>query len=346
MNRRVIVVVLGFVLVVSACAQPSDTGQGDVATTSSVAVETITSTTQTVTPATAAPEVSTSTTEAETWIQIGEEIPAPSESAELGALKAAFALSADVASGRMEGSIEMFGVVGPAGATDLVIPFGGAFDNESGDFSFSMDLSGAMAAAGDQLPPEFAALMGEMELRQIGETSFMKFPFFTQMLGADTPWISMPADQDDATNGFTMTSPVNPSEILGSFEDAGATVEVIGRETVNGTEATHYRAVFDTETLLAQASPEEREQLESQGPLPTEALPMDVWISDDGLVIRFVMEIDGDSFDAGPDEQFDRMLMRYDMFDLNEQITIEPPPASEVTDLSDEFNSIGIFESL
>jgi len=326
-NRRIAAVVVGLVLVASACAQVSDADQ-DTGATASVAteVEPTTSTTQAPPSTTVAPLATTTSTTTE---------PAPVESAGATALKAAFAKSADVISGRMEGSIEVSGLDASTGITEMVIPFGGAFDNASGDFSFSMDLSGPMAAAGDELPAELAALFGEMEVRQIGETTFVKFPFFNQLLGADTPWISMPTDQSDPTSGFTMTSPVNPSEILGSFEDAGATVEIVGRETVNGVETTRYRAIFDTEALLAQASPEERERLESQGPLPTEFLPMDVWISDGGLVIRFVMEIDGDSVDTEPGEGFGQMLMRYDMFDLNAGVVIEPPPPGEVSDVGD-----------
>jgi hypothetical protein len=261
-------------------------------------------------------------------------VDAGSDSAEVRALRAAFVASADVTSGRMEGSIEVTGLDPSQGITEMVIPFGGAFDNASGDFSFYMDMSG-IAAADEEIPPEFADLFGEMEVRQIGDIAYVKFGFFNMFLGAETPWIAMPADESDPTGGFTMTSPGNPSEILGSFEDAGATVEVIGTETVNGVNATHYRAVFDMEALLAQATPEERERLEAQGPIPTDSMPMDVWISDDGLVVRFIMEIDGDSVDAEPGESFDRMLMRYDMFDLNSGVVIEPPPPSEVTNIED-----------
>jgi hypothetical protein len=198
-----------------------------------------------------------------------------------------------------------------------------------------MDMSGVAAAAGDEIPEEFGDLFGEMEVRQIGEISYVKFPFFSMFLGSETPWISMPADEGDPTDGFTMTSPGNPSEILGSFEDAGATVETVGSESVNGVDATHYRVVFDTETLLAEATPEERAELEAQGPVPIDELPMDVWISEDGLVVRFVMEIDGDSVETEPGESFGHMSMSYDMFDLNSGVVIEPPPSSEVTDVED-----------
>jgi hypothetical protein len=235
----------------------------------------------------------------------------------------------------MEGSIEVSGLDPSQGLTEMVIPFGGAFDNASGDSSFYMDMSGVAAAGGEEIPPELAELFGEMEVRQIGDTSYVKFGFFNIFLGAETSWIAMPADENDPTGGFSATSPGNPSEILGSFEDAGADVEVIGTEVVNGINARHYRAVFDMETLIAEATPEERAALEAQGPLPVDVMPMDVWISDDGLVIRFTMEIDGDSVETEPGESFGHMLMRYDMFDLNGNVAIEPPPPEEVTHVDD-----------
>jgi hypothetical protein len=315
------------VLVVSACAegdvaaQDASTGS-DASSSTTVAVATTmaASTTTDAPPTTVAP----TTTSAPV-----------TESSEITALRAAFAASADVTSGRMEGSIEMTGLDPSQGFTEMTIPFGGAFDNASGDFSFYMDMSGIAAAAGDEIPAEFGDLFGEMEVRQIGETSYVKFPFFSMFLGAETPWISMPADEGDPTEGFTMTSPGNPTEILGSFEDAGATVEVVGSESVNGVDATHYRVVFDTESLFAEATPEERAELEAQGPIPIDELPMDVWISEDGLVVRFVMEIDGDSVETEPGESFGHMSMRYDMFELNSGVVIEPPPSAEVTDVED-----------
>jgi hypothetical protein len=235
----------------------------------------------------------------------------------------------------MEGSIEVTGLDPAQGIAEMSIPFGGSFDNTSGDFSFYMDMSGVAAAAGDEIPAEFDDLFGEMEVRQIGDVSYVNFPFFGMFLGADTAWISMPADESDPTGGFAMTSPGNPSEILGSFEDAGATVEVIGPESINGVNSTHYRVIFDTESLLAEATPEERAELEAQGPIPIDELPMEVWISEDGLVVRFIMEIDGSSVETEPGEGFGHMSMRYDMFELNSGIVIEPPPPGEVTNVDD-----------
>jgi hypothetical protein len=337
MNKRISLLLAVLFLLVTACGDGGvavddtavDKGEVPAATTavpnrgeSTTSTSTAASTT-TATPATTEAPAATTTTE-----------PAPT-SQEAEALQSAFLRSAELTSGRMEGSIEMTGLDPSQGITDLVIPFGGAFDNASGDFSFYMDLSGMAAAAGDEIPPEFADLLGVMEVRQVGEVAYVKFPFFAMFLGAETPWISMPADENDLTGGFSMASPGNPSEILGSFQGAGAAVELVGAEVVNGVTANHYRAVFDTAALLAQAPPEERAQLEAQGLLPIESLPMDVWISGDGLVVRFVMEIDGSGIAVQPGEGFEKMLMRYDMLDINTSVVIDPPPLADVTDVAD-----------
>lgn len=331
MNRSLAVLVAIVTVAVAACASPAPTTTvAAQPTTTTAAAEPDTTSTSVATTTTAAP---TTTVDATTTT----EAPATqADSEELALLHAAFAASSEITSGRMEGLIEMTGLDPASGLTELSIPFGGAFDNTSGDFSFFMDMSSMAEAAGDELPPEFAALLGEMEVRQIGDRAYIKFGFFTMFLGAETEWLAMPADEGtSATQDFTMSSPTNPSEFLGSFEDAGATVEVIGVEAVNGVQATHYRAVFDVEALMASATPEERAQLEAQGPLPADFLPLDVWVSGDGLVVRFVMEIDGTAVESAPGESFDTMTMRYDLFDLNGNVTIEPPPAGDVTDIED-----------
>jgi hypothetical protein len=329
MNRSLAALVAVVAVLVAACGSPTST-------TTIAAQPTTTSAEPVTSSTTSAPEPST--TAAPTTTGATTTTGEPSENAsELDALHTAFAASAAITSGRMEGLIEMTGLdPSTTGLTELSMPFGGAFDNVSGNFSFYLDMSGLAAAAGDEMPPEFADLFGEMEVRQIGDRAYMRFAFLNMFLGAETEWIAMPADESGtATQDFTMSSPSNPSEFLATFEDAGATVEVLGTETVNGVQATHYRAVFDTEALLASATPEERAKLEAQGPLPADFLPLDVWVSDEGLVVRFVMEIDGTGLATTPEESFDKMTMRYDLFDLNGDVTIEAPPVANTTDIED-----------
>ena len=80
---------------------------------------------------------------------------------------------------------------------------------------------------------------------------------------------------------------------------------------------------------------QERAELEASGLFANGIIPMDIWVSDDGYTIRMVLEIDGTGIDAPPEEQFGTMRMVYDMFDVNQPVVIDPPPASEVTDVED-----------
>ena len=339
MTQRTGWIIAAFALAIGACGAGTNDDSFD--PPASPVTEAAPVTTAPSTTTTTLPPATTATTPPTTTTTQPTTTTTASGSPELLAMQSAFQRSAEVTSGRMEGLIEITGLDPSQGFIEMVIPFGGAFDNASGNFSFYMDMSSIADAAGDELPPEFADLFGEMEVRQIGDTAYLKFPLFTALFGAETPWISMPAEEGDVASGFMTTSPGNPSEILGSFEDAGATVDVIGTETVNGVKATHYRAVFDMEALLAQATPEERARLEAQGPIPVDFMPMDVWISDDGFVVRFVMEIDGSAVETTQGESFDRMLMQYDLFDLGSDVVIEPPPPGEVTDIEELEGSFG-----
>ncbi len=101
---------------------------------------------------------------------------------------------------------------------------------------------------------------------------------------------------------------------------------------MRGVETTHWLAVFDTETLTA----EQRAELEAQsGAIPLEEMPMDIWIGDDGLVYRYVVDLAGDTVETTPGEGFERMVMTFEMFDWGEDIDVEAPPADQVTDASE-----------
>ncbi len=100
-----------------------------------------------------------------------------------------------------------------------------------------------------------------------------------------------------------------------------ADVEVVGEEEVNGVSTTHHRATATLEQLAA-ADPEAAADFDLEG-LEASDVEMNVWVDDDGFARRI-------SFDVqyqGGDVEIDGMGMSVtiDMFDLNEDITIEVP---------------------
>jgi hypothetical protein len=245
------------------------------------------------------------------------------------AVLAAFSQTEEQQSGRMAGALTMTGVETLGGVGDVEIPFSGAF-SANGDFAFSMDLTAAGSFAGQEVPPEMAALLGEMEIRQVGDTASMRLDFLSVLLGLPTEWLAGPADEAGFAEGFGLATPVSPAEILGTCADADATIEDLGRETVDDLTTTHYRVIFDTEALYEQASAAERAEFADQG-IPAFELPMDVWITDDGIVARFVMQVDGAGIPGSDGEAFGRMAVTYDLFDLGGDVVIEAPPADQVT---------------
>lgn len=329
-RKTLTIVVIALALVVSACADGGSTAGGDVAP-KPVAEE---STTTSSAPSTTVAPSTTTTTLAPSPTVVTSE-----ESNEAQALLASIKSDAEIASARIEGAIEVAGLdVQEAGLSEFKMVFSSAFDAATGDSSFLMDMS-SMAAALEPDPddpfPEFgAAMLGETEFRQIGDRAFVRAGFFSMMLGNETPWISMPADEgaDFATD--LESGPTDPHDVLGSYESAATTVEDLGVESVNGTTATHYRIVVDTAKLAEELSPDERAELEESGLLAIGVQPIDLWITDEGYLVRMILEVDG-SEAVSPDGEFETMKLTFDMYDINGPVVIEEPPASEVTAVED-----------
>jgi hypothetical protein len=330
---RIISLLAVLVLIAAAC------GGGDDAGTSAPSSSSTTTTAATQDGATTTTAAPGSTTEAPT--ESTTEAPTGTEAGALAVLTQAIDDSTEATSARMEGSIEIIG--GDEMVGEFRMDFSGAFADNA-NYSFIMDLGGIAAAAGEEIPPEYADLFGEMEIRQIGETSYIKFGLFS-MFGVPTEWVSFPADEGaDAVGGFTGSNPTNPAEFLKQLEDAKAEVTEVGRETVRGVETTRYRAVFDIDALKEGLSAEELAELDEG--LPADAfpsgMPMEFWIGDDGQIYRYVIDLDGSDVNFDAEEgQFERMIMTYEIYDHGADIDIEAPPADQVTDGSSLGGSFG-----
>jgi hypothetical protein len=139
----------------------------------------------------------------------------------------------------------------------------------------------------------------------------------------------MPADEGESFASDFEDIPTDPNQMMATFDEQGATVEEVGKENVNGVDATHYRVSLDIQAM--DLTPEEQAELTESGILADGVIPLELWIGDAGYVVRMIMEIDGSGSDAPPAEQFDIMTFSYDFFDVNGDIVIETPPESEVT---------------
>ena len=333
MHKTIATLTIAVALVVSACAADPAGVASDETSTTEASTTTATPTTEATPSTTEAPAASTTTT-----AQVTSTTEAAGQSSELTELLDQLATSPEIVSGRMEGTIEMIGLQAEGGISDASIVFSTAFDAATGNGSFLMDFSSLEDAVEvDEDDPWSAiagGLFGTMEFRQVGDRAYMNAPFFGLLLGAETTWISMPAeDGAELSSGFE-TVPSDPEEVIDAYGEANATVENLGTEEINGTTATHYRITFDTSEMIAELTAEERAELEASGVFADGVLPMDIWITDDGYLVRMVIDIEG-STAAADGESFERMRITYDVYDLNGPVTITAPPAGDVTPIED-----------
>jgi hypothetical protein len=231
---------------------------------------------------------------------------------------------------------------------------GGAVDVLGESLSMTMDFSeflAAMAAADPSITAEDLELMqaffgdDPVEFRVIGGATYIKWDLIGLFLGADTEWVSFPADgYDDAYDsvaGFGVDQFASPDDLVAMLEDVWA-VEEVGSDTVRGVATTHYAGVIDVAILLDQlTSAEVREAERELGASISDVfgdMPVDVWIDGDGHVrrTRIVMEF-SDYGSAGTiaEEFFGSIVLDYEFFNLGGAVSIAVPPIADVTEVSE-----------
>ena len=338
-------------LVVAACG-----GESVVETTAvpDVVETTVTAAAPTTT---AAPEAPTTTNAPETTTTTAAPALEASVNPQLRRIQAAMAQSTEVPSARMVGDIRIIGIEDFDG--EISFSFEGAFDNRTGDSSFSLDLSSFADVISAQLEAEstgtpedefgaafmelFLGMFTQFEVRQVGDTVYMNNPMLVSFAGGDTEWIASPASESgDIASGFLQDSPTTPADVLDPFQNGNAEVIEIGPELVRGeVETTHYQLVYDKESLLESAPAGERAELEQELEQFGEDLVIDVWM-DDQYLYKVFFDIDGTEFESEEGDSFERMTMTYEIFDYGADIVIEAPPADQVTFVEEEELSPGL----
>ena len=304
--RNITALIIGLALVVTACgtAEPAATTEPTVAPT----------TTTTLAP------------------------PTPTTQGPVVAVLASFETKREMTSARIEGSLVIRGLVSEdTEIAEATLRFGSAFNGATGDSSFLMDMSDMLDTVevdpDDPMAGAAAAFLGDTEFRTIGDRVYVKFGFVTALMGSETPWVSMPEEEGNEFTRDTGEVPQDPNEILDAYADANGTVEDLGIESVNGVEARHYRVLLDSDTMRLTA--EERRELEESGLFAAGEIPMDLWITDDGYLVRIVLELDGSELESENGDEFQSMVLTYDVYDINGDVVIEPPPADQVTAIED-----------
>jgi hypothetical protein len=182
-----------------------------------------------------------------------------------------------------------------------------------------------------------------------GSVIYIRAPMLASFIPAATPWIkvdpsALPGSDDEVG---AATAAANPVAILAAIKDA-LTVGEVGADPVDGSDATLYRATVDLVKLLplladmasADSKPTDAEMQDAKDQLRKvgmETLPIELWVDENGFLKQIQLAPDLSKVD--PDHPGTSLSLSLTLSDIGEHLSIDVPPASRVTDMTDLLKS-------
>jgi hypothetical protein len=213
----------------------------------------------------------------------------------------------------------------------LTVPGSGEFDYAAKEGRLTMDYGSVLSAAGQ-------SGNGDMEILTKGSVYYVKWPLLSSAVKAKTPWISFDITKLDQITGIDTSSlrSVNqgdPSQTLVYLKAAGM-VEDQGTEDVDGVPTTKYHAVIDLNRIPGLAPADQRDAVAASVKTLKETygiseLPLDVWVDDNGLPRKLFYEISTTVQGSKV-----KTTLEMKLSDYGTSVDVQPPPASQVTDLA------------
>ncbi|WP_436492060.1 hypothetical protein [Actinokineospora sp. HUAS TT18] len=189
-----------------------------------------------------------------------------------------------------------------------------------GDFNF--------AGADTAMQMTMGTAEGDIEMRFVANVIYIKTP---QELQPGKPWLKL--DLNDKDNplakmlGSSMSSMKNtdPTQTLKQLAESGQ-IKSVKDEEIDGKAVKHYEIVVDTTKLKgAELGMDESaiKELEKAG---VKEMPVDVWINEENLPVRFVIDVPT-AAGAGAGK------VQADYSDWGKGVEVKAPDASEVAEL-------------
>jgi hypothetical protein len=174
------------------------------------------------------------------------------------------------------------------------------------------------------LPAAMTQHGSSAEMIETGQTLYMKFDFAQGKLPNGKSWMKLDLGRAEKALGFGSQAPTSydPSQYLDALR-ADADVQQVGTDTVQGEQMTHYHANIDVARLAhvpAAARARVQSLLKQVG---MQTLPVDVWVDSNGYVRRETMAVHAAKMS---------MSLTADLSAFGSQVTVTPPPASQVFD--------------
>jgi hypothetical protein len=200
-----------------------------------------------------------------------------------------------------------------AGTMNMDLHGNGATDFATGTGSFTMSFLGI-----------------DIEMVTDGTTTYIHVPDGGKLPGATKPWVSVP--NSAMRSGGSFSGMQSATGFLDALRGIGGNIRTVGDEHVNGVDTTHYHVTVRLADAIAAAPEAQRAQaraaLEQLDQLGAAEMPVDVWITDDGIPVRQVMTFEGSngvSALAGM-----QMKVTVDLSDFGAPVKVDVPPADQV----------------
>ncbi|MBB4903966.1 LolA-like protein [Actinophytocola algeriensis] len=194
-----------------------------------------------------------------------------------------------------------------------------------GDLRMSAD-NAAMSM--DMTTPE-----GTMSMVLLDNIFYIKLP---QELEPGKSWLKIDANDKSnpmaqALGGMTeqMSKNADPRATLEQFEKAGEITDT-KEEELDGKQTTHYTITVDVEKLAAnQEDPTMKSAMDQAIQSGLKDFPVDVWIDEDDLPVRFTMDMPTPNPASGKTES---VKMQIDYTDWGKPVDITAPAADEIAE--------------
>jgi hypothetical protein len=168
-----------------------------------------------------------------------------------------------------------------------------------------------------------------------GNVLYMRSSLFSRFgVSGDKQWIKIDLGKLAQQQGIDLSSLANanptPASALEYLRGAGH-VRKVGTDSIQGVETTHYKVTVDLERAAARSAGSTRRSLrrviQTTG---VKKLPVDVWIDGKNYLRKLAY--------AQPAGNGGSVRVSMKLHDYGPPITVKPPPASSVVDLSQALN--------
>lgn len=175
-----------------------------------------------------------------------------------------------------------------------------------------------------------------------GIVLYMRLPYLDGQLPGGKTWLKADIVEIGKRYGLDLdrlkeTRRSDPGLMLAYLKSAVG-VRKVGTDLVRREVATHYSTIVDAETIVEEAPKDQQRAMKKYLSLMgIKTYPVDLWVDRDGIVRKVGVELEYKL----PTGEYVQMKLSEEYYDFGVDVSIEPPPAKRVLDVTPRRKSDG-----